>query len=394
MSHKNWTRRHALHAVAAAAGGAATLPVWAQEAAAPAAKKAPVAGGSTEEIRIGQSVHLSGPLAPSLQSTLKGQALAIEECNRKGGVNGRPVRLITLDDAYEAKKCVENVHTLIDKEKVIALYGLASTANVGAALPILAEKKVPLVCTYSGSPALRAKQHPYFFTTMASYRDEVVQMVRNLVTLQKGQIGLVYQNAPFGQLMLPVVEEVAKELGATLVAKAPLEPSGADAVAAAQSLASAKPQAILFMAFGPSLVSFVKAARTYLGVPVYSISIANSKQLISALGDDARGVAFTNTIPYPWRPTTPLVKDYTAVMEKAGIAIDYDHFFGYLNVRILLEGLRRAGKQITSEGLVKAMEGMGKFDFGGYPLNYGPTKHHGSTFVEITIVGPGGRYMR
>jgi ABC-type branched-subunit amino acid transport system substrate-binding protein len=138
----------------------------------------------------------------------------------------------------------------------------------------------------------------------------------------------------------------------------------------------------------------VKAARTYLGVPVYSISIANSKQLISALGDDARGVAFTNTIPYPWRPTTPLVKDYTAVMEKAGIAIDYDHFFGYLNVRILLEGLRRAGKQVSSEGLVKAMEGMGKFDFGGYPLNYGPTKHHGSTFVEITIVGPGGRYMR
>jgi ABC-type branched-subunit amino acid transport system substrate-binding protein len=384
MSEKNWNRRQALQAVAAA-GSATALPLWAQDA-----------GKDVKEIRIGQSVHLSGPLAPSFQGTFKGQSLAIDECNRKGGINGRPVRLISLDDAYDPKKCVENVNTLIDKEKVMALYGLGSTANVGAVLPILAEKKIPLICTYSGSPALRAKQHPYFFTTMASYRDEVVQMVRNLVTLQKGNIGLVYQNAPFGQLMLPVVEEVVKELGATLVAKAPLEASGSDAVAAAQSLAAAKPQAVLFMAFGPSLVGFVKAARAYVGVPVYAISIANSKQLITALGDDARGVAFTNTIPYPWRATTPLVRDYTAVMAKAEIPIDYDHFFGYLNVRILLEALRRGAtaKQFTPDAIVRAMEGMGKFDFGGYPLNYSPTRHHGSNFVEITIVGPGGRYMR
>lgn len=384
MSEKNWNRRQALQAVAAA-GSATAMPLWAQDA-----------GKDAKEIRIGQSVHMSGPLAPSFQGTFKGQSLAIDECNRKGGINGRPVRLISLDDAYDPKKCIENVNTLIDKEKVMALYGLASTANVGAVLPILAEKKIPLICTYSGSPALRARQHPYFFTTMASYRDEVVQMVRNLVTLQKGNIGLVYQNAPFGQLMLPVVEEVVKELGATLVAKAPLESSGSDAVAAVQSLGAAKPQAVLFMGFGPSLVGFVKAVRAYIGVPVYAISIANSKQLITALGDDARGVAFTNTIPYPWRATTPLVRDYTAVMAKAEIPIDYDHFFGYLNVRILLEALRRgaAAKQLTPDSIVRGMESMGKIDFGGFPLHYSPTKHHGSSFVEITIVGPGGRYMR
>lgn len=380
MTDHTWTRRHALRAVAAA-GAMAALPMRAQEK-------------DAKEIRIGQSVHLSGPLAPSLQGTLKGQTLAIDEANRKGGINGRPVRLISLDDAYDPRKSVENVNTLIDKEKVVALYGLGSTASVGAVLPILAEKKVPLICSYSGSPALRVKQHPYFFTTMASYRDEVVQMVRNLVTLQKSQIGLIYQNAPFGQLMMSVVEEVVKELGATLVGKLPLEANGSDAVAAAQGMAASKPQAVLFMAFGPSTVAFVKAARAYLGVPIYAISISNSKAIIAALGDDARGIAFTNIVPYPWRQTTALTRDYAAVMQRANIEIDYDHMFGYLNVRILLEGLRRTGKQVTPEALVKAMEGMGKFDFGGYPLNYGPQKHHGSNFVEITIVGPGGRYMR
>lgn len=385
MTQPKWTRRHALQAVAAATGGAA-LPSWSQDSK--------EAAHDPREIRIGQSAHTTGPLSVTMVPVFKGQELAVDEVNRKGGINGRPVRLITIDDGYDAKKCAENVRTLIDKEKVVALYGLAATANVAAALPILAEKKVPLVGIYSGSPALRVKQHPYFFTTMASYRDEVVQMVRNLVTLQKKQIGLIYQNAPFGQLMLPVVEEVVKEYGATLVGKQSLEANGSDAVAAAQSLAASKPQAVLFMAYGPSMVGFVKAARSYLGVPIYAISIANSKAILAALGDEARGLAFTQTIPYPWRQTTTLTRDYNQVMERAGLPIDYDHFFGYLSLRVLFEGIRRAGKVVTPETITRGMESMTRVDLGGYPVSYGPHKHHGANFVEICIVGPGGRFMR
>ncbi|MET0335937.1 MAG: ABC transporter substrate-binding protein [Rhizobacter sp.] len=371
----------------------ASMPLWAQDSKdAPAGAVA--AGDASREIRIGQSAHLTGPLGPALVPVIKGQALAIDEVNRKGGIAGRPVKLITLDDAYDTKKCVENVNTLIDKEKVVALYGLASTPNVGAVLPILAEKKIPLVGVYTGSPVLRAKHHPYFFTTMASYRDEVVQMVRNLITLQKSQIGLVYQNAAFGQLMKPVVEEVSKELGATLVAQVPLEASGTDAVAAAQSLAAARPQAIIVMAFGPSMVPFVKAARAHVGVPIYAVSISNSPQILKALGDDARGLAFTQLVPYPFRQTTPLTRDLATALSREKLEVAYDYMFGYLNMRILLEGIRRAGKVITPQTIVKGMESMNKVDLGGYPVSYGPNKHHGSNFVEITIVGPGGRWIR
>ncbi|MBC7955719.1 MAG: ABC transporter substrate-binding protein [Cytophagales bacterium] len=393
MTNPQWTRRHALHAMAAASA-LASLPLRAQDNAAASSDGASAAPRDAKEIRIGQSVHLTGPLAPFILPVVKGQNLAIDELNRKGGLQGRPVRLITLDDAYDPKKCVENVNTLIDKEKVVALYGLASTANVAAVLPILSEKKIPLVGVYTGSPVLRTKQHPYFFTTMASYRDEVVQMIRNLVTLQKSQIGLVYQNAPFGQLMKPVVEEVAKELGATLVALVPLEANGSDAVAAAQSLAAAKPQAIMFMAFGPSIIPFVKAARAYVGVPIYCVSISNSPALLKAMGEDARGLAFTQLVPYPYRQTTAVTRDLSAVMSRAGIEVGYDYMFGYVSMRILLEAMRRAGKQVTPANIVKGMESMAKYDMGGYPVSYGPNKHHGSTFVEITIVGPGGRWIR
>jgi branched-chain amino acid transport system substrate-binding protein len=374
-----FSRRHALGGLAAAA---ASLGVSRSAFAA------------TEDIVLGQSAHLSGPLAPTLVSVLKGQDLAIDELNRKGGIGGRKVRLVTLDDAYDPKRCVDNVKTLIERDKVLALTGLASTANVGAVLPLLAEKQVPLVGVYTGAPVLRLKQHPYFFTSIASYRDEVVQMVRNLATVQRTQLALAYHDSPFGKLMLPVVEEVVKEQGSTLVAKQALEIGGQNSQAVCQALAAARPQAVIFMAFGPALVPFVKAARSQIGVPVYAPSIANSKSLLEALGDDARGLAITQIVPYPMQRTTALTRDYGAAMDRAKLPVDFDHFFGYLNMRVLFEGLKRAGKGVTSQSLVSAIEGMGKVDLGGYTVNYSPTNHHGSSFVDLMIIGPGGRYIR
>ncbi len=107
-----------------------------------------------------------------------------------------------------------------------------------------------------------------------------------------------------------------------------------------------------------------------------------------------RGLAYTVTIPYPWRQTTPLMREYNAAMEAAKLPVDYDHLTGYLNMRSLLVVLARAGKQITPQGLVGAIERMKKVDLGGYVLDFSPSNHHGSRFVETVVVGPGGRYLR
>lgn len=364
--------------------GALSLSPW---SAAPAAAQA-------GDIVIGQSAHLSGPLAPTMKAVIRGQALALDEFNRRGGVGGRRVKLVTLDDAYDPKRCIENVHALIERDKAVALFGLASTANVGAVLPLLAEKKVPLVGVYTGAPALRAKQHPYFFTAMASYRDELVRMLKNLATTQRTKVALAYHDSPFGHLMLPVVEEVCREQGATLVAKAALDLPGQNAVAVTQALAQGAPQAVIFLAFGPALVPFVKAARAHLGLPVYALSIANSKPLIEALGDEARGLAFTQTVPFAMRATSTLTRDYAAVMERAKLPVDFDHFFGYLNLRVMLELLKRAGRGLSPQSLVTTIEGLGKLDLGGYTVSYSPQNHHGSNYVDLLIVGPDGRFIR
>lgn len=347
-----------------------------------------------DDILIGQSVHLTGPAAAAMVRVLKGQELALEEFNeRKGAVAGRKVRLITLDDAYDPKRCVENVHTLIEKEKVVALFGLGSTANVAAVLPVLAEKKVPLIGVYTGAPSLRTPQHPYFFTTMASYRDEVGKMVQNLVSGQRKRIAVAVPNNAFGKEMAPMVEEVAREHGAAVVATQAIDLTGSNAANACKLLGDAKPEGLIVMAFGQMFVPTVKAARAYIGVPIYAPTIANSRSSIEALGDEARGLAFTRLLPNALRPTHAAIRDYAAAMERAKIPLDFDHFFGYLNLRVLLEGLRRAGKAVTPQSLVATMERAGTLDIGGYKLHYGPQNHHGSKLVELTIIGPGGRYI-
>lgn len=375
-----------------ALGAAALAP--AAHAQTPAAAAASAAPGRHQPVLLGQSAHLSGPLAPTFTGVLEGQRLALAQFNARGGVAGRPVQLITLDDGYDARRCVANVRQLIERERVTALFGLASTPNVAAVLPLLAERQVPLVGIYGGSPSLRMQHHPYFFTTMASYRDEVLHMLRNQKTLQRERVALVYQNAAFGQLMRPVVDEAARELGMQLVARVPLEPDGSNGAAAAASLVEARPQAVILMAFGPAIVPFVKAARQSVAAPLYAISIANAKALIEAIGDDARGLAITQVIPPPWRSQDALVRDFTAASHRAGTPTNYEHYYGYLNLRVLLEALKRAGRQVTPARLVATLEGMSRVDLGGYTLSFSPSNHHGSSYVDSTIVGPGGRFIR
>jgi len=380
-------RRRALGATIAALGTNAAWPLTAE-----IGKEGGKEGSKDERIVIGQTAPLSGPVADAFKGVLAGEKMAFEQINRKGGINGRKVELILLDDGYDTRRTVENVKTLIERDNVVALTGLGSTAGVGATLPILMEKKVPLVGVYTGAPILRTRHHPYFFTTQASFKDEVFYSVRNLVTLNSSRIALVYQNNEFGKLMMPVVEAAIKEQGATLVGAAPIAIDGSDAVAAAQAIAVKQPQAVLMIAVGPSIVAYVKANRSHVGVPIYTISTALGA--LPALGDEARGVAITQVVPYPWRQTTNMAREFAQECERGKQPVAYDTYGGYLLARFVLEAVRRCGKAVTSEALVKTIEGRQNWDYGGINLAFSPSNHHGTNFVETTIVGPRMSFMR
>lgn len=370
------TRRQLVLGTAAAVGGAWVAPLRAQDG----------------DILVGQSAPQTGPVAVAFQGALAGERLAFEEANRKGGINGRRIRLVLLDDAYDTQRTVANVRQLVEQEKVVALTGLGSTAGVAAVLPYIAEKRMPLVGVYTGAHVLRLRPHPTLFTTQASYKDEVEHQLRTLVTLKMNRIGVAFQDNEFGKLMMPVVEAAAKELGATLVASAPVAVDGSTSAQAVSTIAQARPMAVLLIAVGPSVVGFVKAAKAGLNVPIYTLSVAASA--VPALGADARGLAVTQTAPFPWRQVHPMARDFNREAAAANVPVDYGSYGGYLVARVMIEALRRAAPNTTPDNIIRTIQGIRNFDLGGNMLNFSPTNHHGTSWVEITIVGPDGKFMR
>lgn len=372
--------------VALAASACTSLPV--------AAQPAPGGGGGRGDILIGRTTALSGGMAPFLAPIHLGQDAAIADLNAQGGIGGRKVRFITLDDGFDAQRAVANARTLGDKEGVLALFGVAGTSQVMGMLPYLAEARLPLISVYTGSPAVRAQASPYLFTTRASYADELVKIVRNLVAVQTSRIGVAYESNDFGKLLLPLVEKVIGAEGATLAGSASLEPSGKGADEATRKLGEVKPQAVLLIAAGPPVVAFVRANRAHLGVPVYTLSLGAGAAVLQALGEDARGLAVARTGPSPSKPTLQLTREFQASMKRHGRTADYDHYTGYMDARVLIEALRAAGPGVTRASLAQAMQGLGTLDLGGYTYQFSPQNRHGSNYVDIAVVGTGGVYRQ
>lgn len=346
------------------------------------------------DILIGRSTVMSGGMASFLQPIHEGQDAAIEDANAKGGIGGRKIRLVTLDDGFNPRRTLENAKQLSEKNGVVALFGISGTSQVIGLLPYLTQAKLPLISVYTGSPAVRAQQHPYLFTTRASYADELIKIVRNLVTVQTSRIAVAYENNDFGKLLLPLVEETIAAEGGTLAGSHALAPTGQNAADAAKALAALKPQAVLLVAAGPSVVAYVRANRAHLGVPVYALSLATGSAVLKALGEDARGQAVARTGPSPSRPTIALTRDFQTSMKRHDKPVDYDRYTGYMDARVLIEGLRAAGPGVTRSSLAAAMQGQGNLDLGGYSYQFSALNHHGSNFVGIAVVGSGVVYRQ
>jgi ABC-type branched-subunit amino acid transport system substrate-binding protein len=208
------------------------------------------------------------------------------------------------------------------------------------------------------------------------------------------RLAVVYQNNEFGRFMVLLVEGIAREHGSTILVSTPVEPDGSNAEAATRAVAAKEPQAVLLLAAGNAVLGFLRAAQETVHVPMYGLSLAGTTALLDQLGSAAHGLAVTQVVPYPWRQASPLTRQFAAAMQRARLAPTYDRMWGFLNASILVEVLRRAGPAPTSASIVAAIEHMGTVDLGGYRLTFDAENHHGSHFVEITMIGPNGKYVR
>lgn len=357
-------------------------------------------GVTDTSITIGMSAPFSGPNAAyglDMRQTIQSY---FEQLNKNGGVNGRKLELVALDDGYETERTVANTKALIGEKNVFALlsyYGSSPTTE--AMNKVFGPAKVPLVGTISGAATLRepVSANPnsrYMFNVRASYADETEAIVNQLVSFGLKNIAVFYQNDGFGQSGLDGITTALKKHNLSPSAVGTVERNSLDVAKAVESIAKASPQAVIMVTLYKPTAAFVQAMKKVGQNPMFmTLSPVGTEQLAQELGAAARGIGVSQVVPYPWNDTAPVVREYQKLVAKPG-TYTYYGMEGYLMARTLVEGLRRAGRDLSRDKLQGALENLSGVDFGGYRINYSANGRQGSRFVELTVIGSGGRVLR
>jgi len=310
-------------------------------------------------------------------------------------VAGRQLKLVSRDDGYEPEKSKAAVRALIEEDNVFALIGAVGTPTGLAAVPILTEARVPLVGMFTGAEGLRVPFNRQVFHVRASYFDETERMVQHLTSLGLQKIAVFYQNDAYGKTGLDGVQRALARRNLKPVATATVERNTVDVAKALDVLLPAQPDSIVQISAYKSCAAFIRQARAKgFGGQFFDVSFVGSKALADELGDSGTGVVITQVVPFPYSTSIPIVREYQRVMEAAGQKeFDFSSIEGYLTAKVFIEGLRRAGRNPTRDSLIAGVESIHDWDMGGFSVRYSAQNHVGSSFVEVTTIARGGRFL-
>ncbi|MBA3592323.1 MAG: ABC transporter substrate-binding protein [Pseudomonadota bacterium] len=352
------------------------------------------AQADSKPILIGQTYVQSGPLASLGTEPLVGIRAMLKAVNATGGINGRPVELKQLDDAYDAARAADNVKKLEAEGAVAILMPIGTTSSMGA-LKAANELKIPLIAPYTGAGPV-VKFSEYGFPVRISFDEEYGRIVNHLFTVGITRIAFAHNDNPGARSAMESTRKFVEERGSKMVGSAAIQNDGSDAEAKAVELAKLKPTAVVLSATNAVAAKFIKAYRASgAEARFYSFSFLNGQQLQKDIGADAVGVVVSQVVPYPWNPAMPILTEYQAAMKKMGATeLSYGSLEGYVSTKVLIEGLKRAGANPTPESLKKALETFKSLDLGGIFVRYGPTDHQGMTFSELSMLRKDGGYVR
>lgn len=353
--------------------------------------------GVTEtEIVLGQSAPFSGPAAHIGEQFSRGAQVFFDRVNAQGGVFGRRIILKKKDDGLVPERTQVNTKLLIAQDNVFALFGFVGAAASKAAMPIVVDEKVPFFAPYSGSDELRAPFNRYVFHLRASHGRELEKIVEQLVTIYASNVAVFYQYDSEGWSGLESVERTLKRFKLEPIAVGAVARNSTDVAAAVSVIAPKAPGAVIMICTYKSAAAFIKEMRRagYRG-QLTNVSSVGSQALLAEVGSQGYGVMVSQVVPFPWSPSSAIVMEYQKAMEKAGVReFDFTSLEGFIAAKVLVEGLQRAGKNLTREKFIAALESMHRFDLGDFQVGFSPTDHDMGRYVELTIIGASGKFRR
>ena len=368
---------------------------------------------TAQELVVGMLGSLKNPLVASSTKQLDlGTTVYFQDLNSRGGIGGRKVRVVFRDDEFTGDGAIKAAAELLDEQKAVVLLN-----TVGGAGPTafgkagsLTERNAAVVGTFTGNPTVHAVQN--VFPVRANYKQEYASIVRQMLNMGIQRVGVLYFNVALGPPSARLMSEpdadpdgIVKAGRVTWIGSEGYDVSPDPAVQAANikaavtRLGKAKPQAVVLFAVGSSVPVALRAIHSELGPQIVRISMSvNSVQEISRdLGEDeARGIVFSQAIPYPQDSNRRIVREYLAAMKKfaPSEAPSYQSLEGFMNAKVAAEAMRRARPTINSATVVKALSTLGRFDLGDLVVNFSPERKIVETNSDVVILGPKGRLVR
>lgn len=349
------------------------------------------AGVTDTEIRLGASAVLSGPLGPQTAEYGEGSRLYFDAVNKRGGIHGRQISYTTLDDGFDVKQAVDNTRKLLEEQQVFLIYNNTGTAHTAAILPLAADTKTVVFSPVTGAASLRDTQHRHLFHVRASYADEARYIQTQLAQVGIQRVALFYQDDAFGKALQAEVRKAAAAQGVTLAAEVSVNPKQPDFNAAAQALAQAQPQVVIMGTGGTVFTDLIKAVRqtTPARPSFYGFSIAGVDVIRKELGAGARGIVLAQVFPALNQLSVPVVAEYHRLLKEKNpdAKPSAPQFEGFVQARILVEGLKRAGRNLTADSFIAAMQGVGEVALSSkFVTKYSAKNHNGASYVELAIV--------
>jgi branched-chain amino acid transport system substrate-binding protein len=344
------------------------------------------AGVIQDRILVGVSMPLTGTNSEKSLGAKVGSDLYIKKINEEGGVNGRKIELVYLDDAYDPKKTVSNIDDLLNKNKVFCLFSLYATASVRAVMPTITKNHIPLIAPIASDQFLRVPLNPLVFPVGAGSKVEVEHLIKYAVKkLKFNKIAQVYQADGVGLSTRTTVNYTMQDQNLKLVGEAGISRDGSDVDAAVDAIAKSGAQAVIAPASFKVLYLFIRKAAEKGYRPTYFMMTSSlTTDFVKFLSTMKIDGYFTSKYPLISNKTSELVKSYLRTAKTNGVKPNQIHIDGYVNAIVLAEGLKRAGKNPTRDSLMSGLESMNGWSAIDFPVHYSPTTHDGSSQVVMT----------
>lgn len=377
-------------------------------------------GVTSIEVVLGVTSAFSGASAALGTELWRGYAAFFKRVNGAGGINGRRLRLVLTDDAYDPPRAVQNTIGLIEKDGVFILFGNVGTPTTVSVLPLLKkyeDREVSLFAPFTGSQTPREEPYAtYVFNVRASYRQETEGLVDRLVGAGYRRLGVLYQSDSYGKSGEDGVRRALRSRGLAISAEATyVRGTRFDASMAEQAriLIRGGAEAIVAIGAYEACAAFIRDARDagFRG-PIANISFVGAEAMLArlaALGsskgkDYTLGLVNSQVVPFHGRDDLPFLREYREAMDgfaetlPAGIGdpkyrpprYSFGSLEGYLDAAVLVEALRRAGSDLSAAGFRRVMEGLRDWDPGiGEKTTFSPEDHQGLSHIWFTTVSGG-----